>query len=449
MPDLTFGVNLVPDNDQKTLGSTTKKWNVYAGQVVADKVKGSTCTASGDYAHAEGFHNTANANYSHAEGGNNTASGFYAHAEGGYSTASGPGSHAEGSHTAASGDYSHAEGSNTTASEFASHAEGQRTEAIGSMSHAEGNYTIANHSSQHVFGAFNVADPSTAMAGGRGNYIEIVGNGTATEARSNARTLDWSGNEYIAGALSVGDAAQTRTNLGAVGISDIVNNLTSTEATAPLSAAQGKALNDATAPIEWNSSSQYGTILDFMLAQKDKNLPISFVKVGNFSVSDSPFNGNDEFTGVISGAYPRMTVEVKTYANSSVKSAMRNTYQDAYYGDWKDVTSEFMSVTVSAGLTGATGVTVNSQLKMSIGRLRVYEIVFTTSASIAADTALVTGFDSQSLAMNGIPLVGPLFNNGAHGDSREGYLNTSNALCCTTAIGSGDMRRCTVIYIAQ
>ena len=58
------------------------------------------------------------------------------------------------------------------------------------MSHAEGNRTIANHKNQHVFGEFNEADPNTGAVGVRGNYVEIVGNGTAEDARSNARTLD-------------------------------------------------------------------------------------------------------------------------------------------------------------------------------------------------------------------------------------------------------------------
>jgi hypothetical protein len=31
------------------------------------------------------------------------------------------------------------------------------------------------------------------------NYAEIIGNGTADNARSNARALDWNGNEYLKG----------------------------------------------------------------------------------------------------------------------------------------------------------------------------------------------------------------------------------------------------------
>jgi hypothetical protein len=36
------------------------------------------------------------------------------------------------------------------------------------------------------------------------NYAEIIGNGTAANARSNARALDWDGNEYLMGDVYVG-----------------------------------------------------------------------------------------------------------------------------------------------------------------------------------------------------------------------------------------------------
>lgn len=36
----------------------------------------------------------------------------------------------------------------------------------------------------------------------RGTYVEIVGNGKNPSTRSNARTLDWNGNEWLAGGLT-------------------------------------------------------------------------------------------------------------------------------------------------------------------------------------------------------------------------------------------------------
>ena len=83
-----------------------------------------------------------------------------------------------------------------------SHAEGYDTTASGASSHAEGRETTANHKSQHVFGEYNILDPSAALSSARGNYIEIVGNGADDTTRSNARTLDWSGNEVLAGAIT-------------------------------------------------------------------------------------------------------------------------------------------------------------------------------------------------------------------------------------------------------
>ena len=95
--------------------------------------------------------------------------------------------------------------------------ENQASQASGSSSHAEGIGTIANHKSQHVFGEYNTADGSSAAATARGNYVEIVGKGTGTSARSNARTLDWSGNEVLAGGLTAGGNVSSSGNVSATG----------------------------------------------------------------------------------------------------------------------------------------------------------------------------------------------------------------------------------------
>ena len=180
--------------------------------------EGKNTTASGGYSHAEGYLTVASAANTHAEGYKTEASGLYAHAEGYQGLASGSEAHAEGNTTYATGVTSHAEGSGTTASGMVSHAEGISTtadgygahaeggfsRASGYYAHAEGRYTIANHMSQSVCGQFNEADPSAASESALGNYVEIVGNGTADNARSNARTLDWSGNEVLAGKLTMG-----------------------------------------------------------------------------------------------------------------------------------------------------------------------------------------------------------------------------------------------------
>lgn len=167
--------------------------------------EGSTTVAGGDSSHAEGNNTTASGNCSHAEGQSTIASGTSSHAEGSYTVASANDSHAEGSNTTSNGGYSHAEGSGTIASGPGSHAEGLDTEASGTAAHAEGIGTVAQRKSQHVFGEYNKLDTTGSMTI-RGTYVEIVGNGSYSNSRSNARTLDWSGNETLAGKLTVGAA---------------------------------------------------------------------------------------------------------------------------------------------------------------------------------------------------------------------------------------------------
>lgn len=161
--------------------------------------------ASGARAVALGHGATATAdNGSFAEGYNTTASGVYgSHAEGRATTASGTnGSHAEGYESTASGSVSHAEGKGTTASGSYSHSENINTVASGDRSHCEGYQTEATRRSQHVFGEYNIKDTSGADGTAKGAYIEIVGKGSNDANRSNARTLDWSGNEMLAGNLT-------------------------------------------------------------------------------------------------------------------------------------------------------------------------------------------------------------------------------------------------------
>ena len=160
---------------------------------------GENSTASGTNSHAEGT-STASGTGAHAEGYATEASGNYSHAEGYSTNATGQSSHAEGQSTNATGYYSHAEGYGTTASYYYAHAEGRLTTASGENSHAEGFYTEVRRKSQHAFGEYNEIE--TGSNATKGTYVEIVGNGTGTSARSNARTLDWSGNEVLAGTLS-------------------------------------------------------------------------------------------------------------------------------------------------------------------------------------------------------------------------------------------------------
>ena len=163
---------------------------------VLNTVNGGTGNATG-YVTAGQKANTTIGNYSTAEGYNTTASGLSSHAEGERTIASGNNAHAEGWDTTASGNTPHAEGYYTTASGNFSHAEGYGTTASGNNSHAEGRSTIAKGTNSHAQGKYNIQDNNDT-------YAHIVGNGTADNARSNAHTLDWSGNAWFAGTVTDG-----------------------------------------------------------------------------------------------------------------------------------------------------------------------------------------------------------------------------------------------------
>lgn len=125
--------------------------------------------------------------------------------------ASGYRSIAEGSGTVASDEVAHAEGANSVASEYASHAEGQSTTASGPEAHAEGNHTLASGYESHAqnggtiaqgyrqtaIGSYNIAQGGRAEIQNT-DYAFIIGNGTDDDARSNALTVDWNGDIFMA-----------------------------------------------------------------------------------------------------------------------------------------------------------------------------------------------------------------------------------------------------------
>ena len=137
---------------------------------------------------------TASIYYKYGNVANNTNG----YAEGKGTRAFGSSSHAEGLGSLAHSNSDHAEGYLSTAAGGYSHAEGRNTYANGIASHAEGSFTRAIVENQHVQGKYNIEDTS-------GTYAHIVGNGTSS-TRSNAHTLDWNGNGWYAGKLTVGTA---------------------------------------------------------------------------------------------------------------------------------------------------------------------------------------------------------------------------------------------------
>lgn len=137
--------------------------------------------------------------------------------------------------------------------------------------------------------------------------------------------------------------------------SDIINNLTSTSTTAPLSANMGKTLNEKTESYEWTSTSQASTVLALALYLRNtKGLPASFVKAGTFTVSDGPFgNANTaEFEGLVFGKGDRLTVIVFPYTATSNALVFRTIYQSAWRMDhWATNTDVGYSRSIAANGT--------------------------------------------------------------------------------------------------
>lgn len=140
---------------------------------------------------------------------NNVASAYYSHAEGYMTTANAPYSHAEGYGTVAREMSTHAEGRETTASGNCSHAENTGCIASGSNSHAEGYYTMATGEHSHASGSHTIAGLEVFALGRYNKKAEdvalVVGNGWGNDSyeyRSDALTLDYSGNLKLAGNLT-------------------------------------------------------------------------------------------------------------------------------------------------------------------------------------------------------------------------------------------------------
>lgn len=186
--DLYFGYSNVELD--ATVESTGAAFPMEDGQALEALI--SPGTGTGAVVLKAGNSNTADGNGAVAAGSNNTASGNYTLAMGSQNTASGVGASATGSNNTASGDYASVTGYGNVAS--------------GTCSTVEGNGTIANNACQSVRGRYNVEDVTHTPPYG-GVYLEIVGNGTSNNNRSNAYALTWYGDPHYA--LNTAAAAGT------------------------------------------------------------------------------------------------------------------------------------------------------------------------------------------------------------------------------------------------
>lgn len=91
----------------------------------------------------------------------------------------------------------------------------------GTNSFAIGQSNTANGKNQFVFGQFNSYD-NPQDTENKGNHIEIVGNGKDSSHRSNARTLDWQGNETLAGNITLGKGTADEVTLTAAQVKQLL-----------------------------------------------------------------------------------------------------------------------------------------------------------------------------------------------------------------------------------
>ena len=197
---------------------------------------GDNTTASGDYSTAIGAFTNASGSVSTAMGDGTTASGYASTAIGENTTASGGVSTAMGYSTTASGNVSTATGENTTASGGVSTAMGEGTIASGWASTAMGEGTIASGEASTAMGVYTTASDYASLTIGRYNSVNktvtaggnatsfdtdnaafVIGNGTASNALSDAFVVRFNGDATLSGDLTINSDERLKDNIQPLG----------------------------------------------------------------------------------------------------------------------------------------------------------------------------------------------------------------------------------------
>lgn len=392
--------------------------------------EGYETSANGDYSHAEGSMTIATDSCSHAEGKETEAFGYCAHSEGRSTRATGYNTHAEGFETVASNNDAHAEGANTVASGADSHAQGSHTEASGDVAHAEGYYsvasgsychaegscTISNHRAQHVFGECNIADNNAANSNVRGTYVEIIGNGANTNNRSNARTLDWNGNERLAGDLTLN-----------MGTNNEVSVLTA------LTTLQNQMADLLYEAIKFNSCTVtpslalIGTTVSSVTIAWDLNKLPTTLKLDNIAVPSNKLiqNGSIEKTGAWT-ATTTFTMAATDERDTAITSKPKLTFtKNVYYG-----VADLNDNPNSAFITGLTAeLRTNKKLSFTVNVGSNKYVYYAVPTSYGACTFAVGGFSGGFEAAKTVSVTYP---NTSHTENYYVYRSTNNSLGSTT-----------------
>ena len=163
---------------------------------------GSDNSFSGNYSFIIGKSNTTiDANYSIALGQNNTISRYDGIGIGSTNNIDGQYSSGIGYHNIVSGDNSEAIGNDNTIN-------GVRSSSIGSYNLVSSDNSVANGTNLLVSSDYSVVQGKFNVEDNSDQYLYILGNGSSTNSRSNALTIDFSGN-----AIYSGDVTATVSNV--------------------------------------------------------------------------------------------------------------------------------------------------------------------------------------------------------------------------------------------
>ena len=207
-----------------TVSNTNNHGNIGTSAVDLSYSNSTSTTrgATGNYSISMGYETTASGLYSTAMGYLTTASDRYCTAMGDRTTASGWYSTAMGGETTASGNNSVAMGYQTTASAFNSIAMGQNTTASGDISTAMGNGTTASDFASLTIGLYNSVN-STETSNGSAysfdtdNAAFVIGNGTASNALSDAFVVRFNGDATLSGDLTINSDERLKDNIQPLG----------------------------------------------------------------------------------------------------------------------------------------------------------------------------------------------------------------------------------------
>ena len=164
---------------------------------------------------ATGYTSTAMGYLTTASGNSSTAMGYG-------TTASGPFSTAMGVLTTASGYASTSMGYNTTASGYTSTSMGYNTTASGNFSTAMGYYTTASDFASLSIGTYNLVN-SVVTTGGSATSFDtdnaalVIGNGTASNAKSDAFVVYFNGDATLSGDLTINSDERLKDNIQPLG----------------------------------------------------------------------------------------------------------------------------------------------------------------------------------------------------------------------------------------